>query len=90
MVETELEDKVDVKENVEESKSLVLYNDEVHSFDFVIDSLVKICEHETMQAEQCTWIVHYNGKCAVKQGEFNKLRTMRRALSEKGLTAKIH
>lgn len=90
MVETELQEKVATEEKVEQNRTLVLYNDDVNTFDFVIDSLVKICKHEIMQAEQCTWIVHYNGKCSVKEGEFKKLRPMRQALNEKGLTAKIH
>ena len=90
MTETEVLEKVDHKTDVEKSRSLILYNDDVNTFDTVIDALIKVCKHETMQAEQCTWIVHYNGKCAVKEGEFKKLRTMRQALSERGLTAKIH
>ncbi|MBD3637211.1 MAG: ATP-dependent Clp protease adaptor ClpS [Crocinitomicaceae bacterium] len=90
MTETQIEEKIEVKSEVEKNRCLVLYNDDVHTFDYVIDSLVKICKHELMQAEQCTWIVHYNGKCAVKEGDFRQLRPMRRALNEKGLTAKIH
>ena len=90
MSQTELQEEIEVKEKVEQNRSLVLYNDDFHTFDFVIDSLVKICKHEIMQAEQCTWIVHYNGKCAVKEGDFRSLRPMRQALNEKGLTAKIH
>lgn len=90
MVETEVLEKVDHKTDVEKSRSLILYNDDVNTFDTVIDALIKVCKHETIQAEQCTWIVHYNGKCAVKEGEFKKLRPMRQALSERGLTAKIH
>lgn len=90
MVETELEEKVEVKKDVEKNRSLVLYNDDVNTFDHVIDSLIKICKHEIIQAEQCTWIVHYNGKCAVKEGDFRKLRPLRQALNERGLTAKIH
>ena len=90
MSDTLVQEKVEVKEEVEKNRTLVLYNDDVHTFDYVIDSLVKICNHELMQAEQCTWIVHYNGKCSVKEGDFRKLRPMRRALNEKGLTAKIH
>lgn len=90
MIETDVQEWVEVKKDTEKSRSLVVYNDDVNTFDFVIDSLIKICEHETIQAEQCTWIIHYNGKCAVKEGEFKKLRTMRQALCEKGLTAEIH
>lgn len=90
MTETDVQGKVDVKTSQVNKRSLVLYNDEVNTFDHVIEALIKVCEHETIQAEQCTWIVHYNGKCAVKEGEFKKLRPLRQALSEKGLTAKIH
>lgn len=85
----EVEELVLTEEKVEEKKALVLYNDDVNTFDHVIDSLIKVCKHEVIQAEQCTWIVHYAGKCAVKHGEMNKLRPLRQALNERGLTAKI-
>ncbi|MEO9531006.1 MAG: ATP-dependent Clp protease adaptor ClpS [Crocinitomicaceae bacterium] len=92
MEETDVDvlEKVEQKTDVEKSRSLVVYNDDVNTFDHVINSLVKVCNHELIQAEQCTWIVHYNGKCAVKEGEFKKLRPLRQALNERGLTAKIH
>ena len=90
MVETDIQEKVAVREDVEKERSLVLYNDDVNTFDHVINALVSVCKHELIQAEQCTWIVHYSGRCAVKQGDFKKLRPMRRALNDRGLTAKIH
>ena len=90
MTETEVLEKVESKSTVNAGKSLVLYNDDVNTFDFVINSLIKVCKHEVIQGEQCTWIVHYNGKCAVKDGTLDQLRPLRRALSERGLTAKIH
>lgn len=90
MVETDVLEEVDQKTDVEKNRCLVVYNDDVNTFDHVINSLVKVCNHELVQAEQCTWIVHYNGKCAVKEGEFKKLRPLRQALNERGLTAKIH
>lgn len=70
-------------------KDLVLYNDDVNTFDFVIESLVKVCGHEWLQAEQCSYIVHYNGKCAVKRGEFSQLEPMCTALLDRGLSASI-
>ncbi len=73
----------------QENKSLMLYNDEVHTFDYVIDSLIEICEHDLEQAEQCTFIVHYKGKCDVKKGDLQYLKPMRRGLSDRGLRAKI-
>jgi len=69
--------------------SLVLHNDEVNSFDFVIESLIDVCDHTTEQAEQCTYLVHYKGKCDVKSGDHNLLRPMRHALVDRGLTATI-
>jgi ATP-dependent Clp protease adaptor protein ClpS len=69
--------------------SLVLHNDEVNTFDFVIESLIEVCEHTTEQAEQCTYLVHYKGKCDVKSGSFDFLRPMRSALVDRGLKATI-
>ncbi len=72
-----------------EGNSLVLHNDEVHTFDFVIDCLIEVCEHTTEQAAQCTYLVHYKGKCDVKSGPFEVLRTLRHSLIDKGLNATI-
>ena len=69
--------------------SLILHNDEVNTFDFVIESLIEVCEHTTEQAEQCTFLVHYKGKCDVKSGDFDFLRPLRHALVDRGLTATI-
>ncbi|MFM7729369.1 MAG: ATP-dependent Clp protease adaptor ClpS, partial [Flavobacteriales bacterium] len=59
-----------------DGKKLVLFNDEVNTFDFVIEALVEVCGHELLQAEQCTVIVHYKGKCAVKNGTWEELEPM--------------
>ncbi len=69
--------------------SLYLHNDDVHSFDFVIDALIDICKHSTHQAEQCAWIVHHNGKCAIKNGIFPDLQPLLNSLQEKELTVTI-
>ena len=68
---------------------LVLYNDEVNTFDWVIESLIKICKHDVLQAEQCSLIVHHSGKCAVKDGAFDDLKPLKEALLERGLSATI-
>lgn len=86
---TETEEEVLLEEKVVEPKDLIIYNDDVNTFDFVIDSLVKICGHSTIQAEQCTWIIHHNGKCAVKRGSFDKLKPMAEAFLDRGISAKI-
>jgi ATP-dependent Clp protease adaptor protein ClpS len=77
-------------ETTARERSLTLYNDDFNTFDFVIESLVEICEHDLIQAEQCTLIVHYNGKCVVKNGTYSSLHPMRVALSDRGLSAVIH
>ncbi len=69
--------------------SIVIYNDDVNTFDFVINSLIEVCEHNLIQAEQCTFIIHYKGKCEVKKGDFAELRPIRNELTKRGLTAVI-
>ena len=78
-----------VEEKVVDQKNLVVFNDDFNTFDHVIESLIKVCKHEVEQAEQCTWIIHFNGKCQVKVGEYNKLEPMCTALLERGITAEI-
>ena len=73
----------------EEKKALVLYNDDVNTFDFVINSLINVCGHDELQAEQCTYLVHYKGKCAVKSGTYENLEPMCTALLDRGLSAQI-
>jgi ATP-dependent Clp protease adaptor protein ClpS len=73
----------------EATKALLLYNDDVNTFEFVTESLIKVCEHDVLQAEQCTYLVHYTGKCVVKNGTFKKLKPLCEALLERGLSAKI-
>jgi len=67
-----------------------LYNDDVHTFDYVIDSLIDVCEHTLEQAEQCTILVHYKGKCAVKSGEYEELKPNCTKLLQRCLTAEIY
>jgi ATP-dependent Clp protease adaptor protein ClpS len=68
---------------------LVVFNDDINTFEHVINTLIKVCKHSTEQAEQCTWIIHYKGKCAVKKGEMNTLKPMKEAICEAGIDAKI-
>ncbi|OFY65034.1 MAG: hypothetical protein A2Y71_01070 [Bacteroidetes bacterium RBG_13_42_15] len=72
-----------------EKKFLILHNDDVHSFDYVIDTLIEVCELEVVQAEQCTYLVHYKGKCDVKKGAVNYLQPYRQRLIDRGLNATI-
>ena len=68
---------------------IILHNDDVNTFDWVIESLIDICEHAPMQAEQCAMIVHYNGKCDVKSGDLNDLKPRCTALLDRGFSAEI-
>ena len=72
-----------------DQRELIVHNDEVNTFDFVIESLIKVCKHDPIQAEQCTMIVHYNGKCSVKRGDWESLEPMCTALLDRGITAEI-
>jgi ATP-dependent Clp protease adaptor protein ClpS len=82
---------VDVLEAVETTDvmDLVVFNDDVNTFDHVIDTLIRVCEHTKEQAEQCTLLIHYKGKCAVKKGTLDFLRPMREAICEAGIDARI-
>ncbi|PRX14301.1 ATP-dependent Clp protease adaptor protein ClpS [Nonlabens ulvanivorans] len=73
----------------QEENKIVLYNDEVNTFDHVIDMLVAACDHTPLQAEQCSMIVHYKGKCSVKTGAYKDLEPRCTKLLEAGLTAEI-
>lgn len=72
-----------------DQQQIILYNDDFNTFDFVIESLIKVCKHDQIQAEQCTYLVHYKGKCSVKRGTYEELEPMCTALLERGLTAEI-
>ncbi|ARN77012.1 Clp protease ClpS [Nonlabens spongiae] len=85
----EVEQEVAVKEQVSKEHKIVLFNDEVNTFDHVIDMLVATCDHTPIQAEQCSLIVHYKGKCDVKTGDYDDLKPRCSALLEGGLTAEI-
>ena len=76
-------------EELVDSRDLIVFNDDVNTFDHVIESLIKVCKHEPEQAEQCTWIIHFKGKCQVKRGVYAELEPMCTALLERGITAEI-
>lgn len=76
-------------ELVQEEHGLVIYNDEINTIDFVIHCLETICELPEHQAEQCTYLIHYRGKCVVRNGSFEELKPMCEALLDNGLSATI-
>jgi len=87
--QTENEQVEEIECKDEEIRHLILFNDDINTFDYVIETLIKICKHDRIQAEQCAYIVHYNGKCSIKIGNFKKLKPMQNALLEHGLSAEI-
>ena len=78
-----------VIEEITKEHEIVLFNDDVNTFDHVIETLINVCEHTPEQAEQCSLIVHYNGKCTVKTGEYSFLKPKCSKLLQAGLSAEI-
>jgi len=73
-----------------EKSFLILHNDDFNTFDYVIESLIEICDHDFVQAEQCALITHHKGKCDVKKGVIDTLKPLRRELVERGLNVTIN
>jgi len=86
---TELDDDVDVLEITDKGCSLIVWNDEVNTFEWVIDTLVEVCNHSPEQAEQCAMIIHTQGKYAVKQGGYEELKRMCDNITDRGIGATV-
>lgn len=84
-----IKEEVLVEELVGINHEIILYNDDVNTFDHVINTLIRVCNHDELQAEQCAILVHYTGKCAVKTGSFDELTPQCTALLDAGLSAEI-
>jgi len=84
ILEEVLEDALEQRNN-----EIILYNDEVNTFDHVINTLVVTCDHDVIQAEQCAMLVHYKGKCGVKTGSYEELEPRCTKLLQAGLSAEI-
>ncbi len=80
---------IDLLTDTDEPYSLIVWNDEVNSFDWVIQTLVEICGHTTEQAEQCAMIIHTQGKYGVRRGSYEELKPMCDAITERGIGATI-
>jgi len=79
----------DSQDQLETLKDLILCNDDTNTFEFVIEVLIEVCEHDIYQAETCTLIAHYRGKCPVRSGAFTELKPMFDEMSRRGLTVEI-
>jgi ATP-dependent Clp protease adaptor protein ClpS len=78
-----------VEEEVLPVFHLVVYNDEVNTFEYVIITLIEVCGHSHEQAEQCTLQIHFKGKCSVKNGDYDDLVKMRNEICRRGISAEI-
>ncbi|GMN07413.1 ATP-dependent Clp protease adaptor ClpS [Croceitalea sp. MTPC5] len=84
-----ISEEVLLEEEVVKQSEIILFNDDVNTFDHVINTLIAVCEHSPEQAEQCSLIVHYKGKCTVKTGEYDDLKPKCSRLLQAGLSAEI-
>ena len=87
--DTEIDLDIESKTSNGFKHEIILYNDDVNTFEYVINILVKFCKHSLEQAEQCSYIVHYSGKCSVKSGTIDELKPICLNLLDAGLTAEI-
>lgn len=85
----DVEEEVDTLEDIVQSCSLVVWNDEVNTFEWVIETLVEVCGHSEEQAEQCAMIIHTQGKYAVKHGDYDTLKPMCDQITDRGIGATI-
>jgi ATP-dependent Clp protease adaptor protein ClpS len=86
---TESYNSEDVLTDTVDPLQLIVWNDEVNTFEWVIESLMEVCDHSYEQAEQCAYIIHYKGKYAVKQGFYEELKPMCDAITERGIGATL-
>lgn len=85
----EILEEVLTEKNASRENEIVVYNDDVNTFDHVINCLIHACDHDPLQAEQCTLLIHYKGKCAVKSGAYEELESPCTKLLQAGLSAEI-
>ncbi|MGB2996506.1 MAG: ATP-dependent Clp protease adaptor ClpS [Ferruginibacter sp.] len=69
--------------------TLIVWNDDVNTFEWVIETLIEVCDHSSIQAEQCSLIIHYKGKCEVKKGDFDFLEPLKTAILDRQISATI-
>ena len=85
----EKEQETDLLELVDKGYHLIVWNDEVNTFEWVIETLIDVCGHERMQAEQCAWLIHTLGKYAVKEGDYETLKPMCDIITDRGIGATV-
>ena len=88
-MQTDSQEELDVLTLTEDPCNLIVWNDEVNTFEWVIESLIEICGHTHEQAEQCAYIIHHQGKYAVKNGSFDNLKPLCEAITDRGINATV-
>jgi ATP-dependent Clp protease adaptor protein ClpS len=88
-IQTDSREETDVLTLQENMCNLIVWNDEVNTFEWVIETLIEVCGHSQEQAEQCSYIIHFQGKYAVKQGSYEELKPQCDAITERGINATI-
>ncbi len=89
MVKEKISPIKDSKEQTSDLKDLILFNDDINTFEYVIETLMELCGHDAVQAEQCTMIAHFKGKCPVKSGSFEELKPIHDEMTHRDLTVSI-
>lgn len=80
----------EIKEQQGLGHELTLFNDDINSFDFVIDTLVDVCGHDPISAEQCALVAHFNGKCVIREGDSDELEPIGKEMTDRGLSISIN
>jgi ATP-dependent Clp protease adaptor protein ClpS len=88
-ISTNKNEETDVLTSLDEPYSLIVWNDEVNTFQWVIETLIEVCGYTHEQAEQCSYIIHFQGKYAVKQGSYDELKPLCDAITDRGIGATI-
>ena len=86
---TNLQEETDYLTMVDDYCHLIVWNDEVNTFEWVIETLIVVCGHSTEQAEQCSMIIHTRGKYAVKEGSYDLLKPLCDAITDRGIGATV-
>ena len=88
-IQTDSREETDVLTLQENLCNLIVWNDEVNTFEWVIETLIEVCGHSQEQAEQCSYIIHFQGKYAVKNGTYDDLKPQCDAITERGINATV-
>src|SRR6185503_7977408 len=88
-VKPQYEEETDVLTSLDEPYNLIVWNDEVNTFEWVIETLVEVCGHSTKQAEQCAYIIHFQKKYTVKQNSYNNLKPQYNTITEQNIDATL-